>query len=179
MKTSLLVKVAIVTALLSGAPHSFPQSQLAKEADSAKQFVESLYVRYGPNGNPPDLSGENAGQFFDPSLIQLAKDVHATAGPNYSGALDYNHLCNCKDTNVTFPNLRIVAHPVTTHSTVATVEFIDKDGTENRILINLTPNAGNWRISDIEDFTGPRPHTDLRSLLHTEFKAWSKVQRSQ
>jgi hypothetical protein len=100
------------------------------------------------------------------------------AGSRYSGALDYDHLCNCKDTNVTFPNLRVVANSMTPDQAVATVTFTGNDKTENRILINLTLEAGNWRISDIKDYTGPAPYISLRGLLKREIKAWSKVQPS-
>ena len=157
---------------------NFSQAQIATQTESARHFVESLYSLYGPSGNPPTLPGDNASQFFAPSLIQLAKNVRSIAGPRYSGALDYDHLCNCKDTNVTFPNLRVVAKYVTPDQAVATVTFTGKDGTKNIILINLTQEASNWRISDIKDYTGPAPYTSLRGLLKSEIKAWSKVQPS-
>ncbi len=176
MKISLLFKVAVLASILSGALSNFSRAQIAAKPDDAKHFVESLYSLYGPNGNPPNLSGDNATRFFSSSLIQLAKKVRAIAGPQYSGALDYDHLCNCKDTNVAFPNLRIIANPVTSQKSVATVTFTGDDKTENRILINLTLKADHWRISDIKDFTGPPPYTSLRGLLQREIKAWSRVQ---
>ncbi|HEX5234405.1 MAG TPA: hypothetical protein VFW25_03640 [Silvibacterium sp.] len=158
---------------------NFPRAQKTHQSESTTHFVESLYSLYGPNGNPPDLSGANANQYFSPPLIQLAKSVLATAGPRYSGALDYNHLCNCRDTNVNFPNLRIVARSVTSDQAVATVTFDGKDGTRNRILIDLTLEASQWRISDIKDFTGPPPYTSLRALLKREIAGWSKVPPSR
>jgi hypothetical protein len=177
MKTSLSFKVAVLAAILSGAPCCFPQIQSAEEAQSAKHFVETLYAGYGPNGDPVSLSGANADQVYDPSLIKLAKTLE-TVGAGYVGALSYDHLCNCKDTNVTFPNLRIAAEAVSTHRAVATVTFTGKDGGENKILITLMQGEGHWRIDDIEDWAGPRPHIDLRSLLWEEIKACSKVQTS-
>jgi hypothetical protein len=173
MKTSLPFKVAALAVILSAAPCCFPQSQYAEEAQSAKHFVENLYADYGPNGDPVSLSGANADQVFDPSLIKLAKTLE-TVGAGYVGALNYDHLCNCKDTNVTFRNLRIAVEPVTTHHATATATFTGKDGTENKILITLTSGPDHWRIYDIEDFTGPRPHIDLRSLLWEEIKASKK-----
>lgn len=173
MKTSLSLKVAVLAAVLSGAPCCFPQSQYAEESQSAKHFVENLYAGYGPNGDPVSLSGANADQVFDPSLIKLAKTLEEV-GAGYVGALSYDHLCNCKDTNVTFPNLRIVADPVTAHRANATVTFTGKDGSKNIILITLTSGADHWRIDNIEDFTGPRPYIDLRSLLWEEIKASKK-----
>lgn len=178
MKISLLFKVAVLAALLSGILSNFSHAQSANETQSAKDFVASLYSRYGPNGNPPNLSGDNADQFFAPSLIELAKNVRSLAGPRYSGALDYDHLCNCKDTSVTFPNLRVVAKSMTPNQAVATVAFTGNDGTKNTILINLTQEAGNWRISDIKDYTGPAPYISLRGLLKREINAWSKVKPS-
>lgn len=176
MKISLSFKVAVLAALLSAVLFNFSQAQIANETQSAKQFVASLYSHYGPNGDPPNLSGDNASQFFAPSLIQLAKAVRTAAGPRYSGALDYDHLCNCKDTNVTFPNLQILTKYTTRDQTVATVTFTGNDKRQNRIMINLTQEGGNWRISDIKDYTGPAPYTSLRGLLKREMKAWSKVQ---
>ena len=160
---------------MTGMPRGFPQ---ASEAESAKHFVEGLYVRYGPNEDPADLSGANASQFFDPSLIKLAKTLEAE-GSGYIGALTYDHLCNCKNTNVTFPNLRIVTEPVTKDRAVATVTFIGKDGVENRILISLSMGTDHWRIYDIKDYTGPAPYMSLRGLLQSEIKAVSRGQTSR
>lgn len=167
-----------MAALLSGMLSNFSQARIANQTESAKHFVESLYSFYGPNGKPPNLSGDSASQFFASSLIQLAKNVRSIAGPRYSGALDYDHLCNCKDTNVNFSNLRVVASSTTPDQAVATVTFTGNDKAQNRILINLTQEAGNWRISDIKDYTGPAPYISLRGLLKREIKAWSKVQPS-
>ena len=178
MKISPLFKVAVLAILLSGMLSNFLQAQNANETQSAKQFVGNLYARYGSNRNPPNLTDANASQFFDPSLIQLARTVLAKAGSRYSGALDYDHLCNCKDTNVTFPNLRVVANSTTPDQAVATVTFTGNDGTKNTILINLTLEAGSWRVSDIKDYTGPAPYISLRGLLKREINAWSKVQPS-
>lgn len=174
MKYSLLLKVAVLAAILSGVPRCFPQ---ASEAESAKHFVETLYLLYGPHGDPADLSGANADQFFDPSLVTLAKTLEA-AGSGYIGALSYDHLCNCKNTNVTFPKLRIVAAAVTKDRAVATVTFTGDDGAENRILINLSLGTDHWRIYDIKDFTGRAPYISLRGLLQSEIKAVSKRQTS-
>ncbi|MGC2162140.1 MAG: hypothetical protein WA634_09550 [Silvibacterium sp.] len=173
MKTSLSFKVAALAAILSGAPCCFPQSQYAEEAQSAKHFVENLYAGYGPNGDPVSLSGANADQVFDPSLIKLAKTLEAI-GSGYVGALGYDHLCNCKDTDVTFPNLRIMADPVTKDRANATVTFTGDDGSKNTILITLALGADHWRIDDIKDFTGPPPYTSLRELLQSEIKAMKK-----
>lgn len=175
MKNSLFLKVAVLAALLSGMPHSFPQ---ASEAETAKHFVESLYVRYGPNGDPANLSGANANQFFDPSLVTLAKTLEAR-GSGYIGALTYDHLCNCTNTNVTFPNLRIVTDPVTKDRATATVTFTGNDGIENKILISLSLGTDQWRIYDIKDYSGPAPYMSLRGLLQSEINAVSKGHASQ
>ena len=45
----------------------------ANDVDSAKQFVQAIYARYGPNGDPPTLFEENSGTVFHSSLIALAR----------------------------------------------------------------------------------------------------------
>jgi hypothetical protein len=177
MKTSLL-KVAVLAALLSGLPCCFPETQNAEIAKTARDFVESLYARYGPNGNPVNLLAENAPEAFDPSLIALAKANAAAAGNGYVGVLDYDPLCNCQDTDVTFPNLRIIIRPVTTRRVAATVTFTEDNHERNTILLTLMRESGKWRIYDIEDFSGSSYHTNLRLLLKRDMPKPSGKQRS-
>lgn len=161
--------MAALTAVLSGAHCCFSQNENA-HSESPQHFVEGLYVRYGEGGNPVNLSGQNASDAFDPSLIALVKADAAAVGQGNSGVLDYDPLCDCQDTDVDFPGLKIAVEPANASHATATVTFNDVKQDEIRIVLTLVMNKNGWRIFNVEDFTGPGPHTDLRTLLSDEIQ---------
>jgi hypothetical protein len=176
MKNSLLLKVAVLAAILSGALCCFPQDGSVNSHETAQRFVESLYVRYGQGGNPVNLSAPNAGDAFDPSLIALVKAGAAAVGQGHAGVLDYDPLCNCQETDVDFPSLKITTQPLSASRANATVTFNDVKQDEIKIVLTLVMNRNGWRIFNVEDFTGPGPHTDLRTLLSDEIQKHSDKQ---
>jgi hypothetical protein len=179
MRTSLSFKLAVLIAVLSISSGGFPQAEGANNAESAQYFVQSLYARYGPDGHPVHLSEKNASDAFDPSLIALAKADAAAVGQGHVGLLDYDPLCDCQDTDVTFPNLEIKAEPVGTDRATAVVTFTDVNQKQIKIVLTLAMEESRWRIYNVEDFSGPGPHTDLRTLLQGEIQKNSSKHRTQ
>jgi hypothetical protein len=177
MKYSLHFKVAVLAAVLSVTSCCFPQDESTNHQDSAQTFIESLYARYGPSGNPPNLSKDNASEAFDPSLIALVKADAAAVGLGHTGFLDYDPLCNCQATDVEFPNLAIQVRLGGSDHATATVIFSDVQQKQIKIVLTLVTTKNGWRIDNVEDFSGPGPHADLRSMLNAEIKNFSDKQR--
>ena len=170
MRTSLCFKLAALIAVLGISSRCFPQAESEDNAESARRFVASLYARYGPDSHPANLSEENANEAFDPSLIALVKADAAAVGPGNVGVLDYDPLCNCQQTDVDFPGLRITMQLVNASRATAVVTFNDVNQKPIKIALALTLGKTGWRIYNVEDFTGPGPHTDLRTLLTGEIQ---------
>lgn len=179
MRTSLCFKLAALIAVLGISSRCFPHAESGDNAESARRFVTSLYARYGPDEHPANLSEENANEAFDPSLIALVKADAVAVGQGHVGVLDYDPLCNCQDTDVTFPNLEIKANLVSPNHATAVVMFNDVNRKPIKIALALTMGKSGWRIYNIEDFTGSGPHTDLRTLLNGEIQKKSGKHTSQ
>lgn len=173
MRKAPILKVAVLTSLLSGAL-CFPQAANGKSAESAQRFIQGLYASYGPSSAPPNLFEKNASQAFDPSLVLLAKKDAAAVGQGSVGALDYDPVCNCQDTDVTFPDLKILIQSLDTSHATATVTFLGDDHEPNKIVLTLLRKKGQWRVFNIEDFTGPGPHADLRTMLKRDIRNLSR-----
>ena len=170
MRTSLCFKLAALIAVLGISSRCFPQAESGDNAENARRFVASLYARYGPDTHPANLFEENANEAFDPSLIALVKADAAAVGPGNVGVLDYDPLCNCQQTDVDFPGLRITMQLVNASRATAVVTFNDVNQKPIKIALALTLGKTGWRIYNVEDFTGPGPHTDLRTLLTGEIQ---------
>jgi hypothetical protein len=169
MKNALFIKLAVLAATLSlSFTMSFAQVHRANNAESAKQFVESLYAGYGSNSDPPNLFEKNAKDVFDPTLISLARADADAARPDV-GALDYDPICNCQDPDGTFPNIKIVIRSAEAAHALVIVTFSGYDA-PNKIALTLLKRRDQWRIFNIEDLSGPGPHTDLRTLLKNDIR---------
>jgi len=179
MRTSLCFTLAALIAVLGISSRCFPQAESGDNAESARRFVASLYARYGPDGNPANLSAENAGEVFDSSLIALVKADAAAVGPSHVGVLDYDPLCNCQQTDVEFPGLRITTQLVNASRATATVTFNDVDQHPINIVLTLIRGENGWRIFNVEDLSGPGPHTDLRTLLSGDVQKHSGKRHPQ
>jgi len=178
MKHNLLVKLAALIAVLSFSSYCLSQTQSTQIIESAKQFVEHLYSLYGPSADPPNLFERNATQAFDPSLIALARADAKAAKPDV-GVLDYDPVCNCQDTDVKFPNLKIMIRPIDASRTEASVSFTGYSNERNQILLTLVEEQGDWRIYNIEDLPGSSPHADLRSMLEKDIRELSREKSSR
>lgn len=99
------------------------------------------------------------------------------ARPGYVGALDYDPVCNCQDSDDTFPDLKITIQPVDGNRATATVTFPGYNGDPNKIALTLLKEKGRWLIFNIEDLSGPGPHTDLRTMLKADIQKLSSKQK--
>jgi len=172
MRITLQLRLAVLTLLLSATACCFPQAPRAKHEESAKHFVQSVYARYGPTGNPANLFDNNAGEAFHPSLIALARADAKAARPDV-GVLDYDPVCNCQDPDIGFPNLEIKIKSVDKSRTTAIITFPGDKHEPNKIALTLLREKGYWRIFNIEDLSGPNPHTDLRTMLKADIQKLS------
>lgn len=169
MEKALSFKVAVLASALAALSCCFPQAQPTTQTKSAKHFVEGLYSRYGPTGNPANLLENNANEAFDHTLIALANADAKLAKPDI-GVLDYDPVCNCQDTDATFPNLQIAIKPMDSRRASATVSFLGYQREQNKIVLTLLREKGLWRIFNIEDLSRPGHHTDLRSVLKADIQ---------
>ena len=150
-----------------------PLSENAKEVDGAKQFVQAIYRRYGPNGDPPSLFEEKAGTVFHSSLIALAREDETAAGPGSGGVIDYDPVCNCQDTDVKFDHLKLQIEAAKTDSCRAIVNYSDANGLPAAIVLTLVKENEQWRIYDIES-RGRGGHPSLRAALEKEIQRLSE-----
>jgi hypothetical protein len=150
----------------------------AKEADGAKQFVQTIYGRYGPNGDPPSLFEESAGTVFHSSLIALAREDERAAGPGSAGVINYDPVCNCQDADVRFEHLKLDVGPATENGCRASVSFSDLNGLTETIVLVLVKENEQWRIYDIENHgRGGRP--SLRASLEKEIQRLAERSKPQ
>jgi hypothetical protein len=176
MKDTPSIKVAVLALVLATSTRCFPQATRASDAGNAKEFVAGLYASYGRNSAPPNLFEGNAKDAFDPSLILLAKTDADAARPDV-GVLDYDPVCNCQDPDVSFPNLEIKIKSVDKSRATAIITFSGDNHEPNKIDLTLRKEKGHWRIFNIEDLSGPGPHTDLRTMLKADIHKLSSTQK--
>jgi hypothetical protein len=174
MKLSLYVTVAVLIATLSTSSCCFPQNVNAKDAGSAKHFVDNLYAQYGRSTDPPNLFEGTASQAFTPSLIKLARTDAKAAKPDV-GVLDYDPVCNCQDPDVKFPDLKITIESANADRATAVVQFTT-DNTPNKLVLTLARKENDWRIFNIKDVSGREPYTDLRTMLEKDIRELSSKQ---
>lgn len=168
--------LAVIALVLSVMPCESQQAKDLRAAEGATRFVKSLYLRYGSSADPPNLFESNAPHAFDPSLIALARADAAAAKPDV-GVLDYDPVCNCQDTDIRFPNLKVTIQTANAHRAIAIAEF-STDNTLNKIAFTLIRHGDSWRIFNIEDLSGSGSHTDLRTLLANEIQELSQKKSS-
>jgi hypothetical protein len=137
--------------------------------DGVAKFVQSIYSRYGPNGDPPSLYEENAGMVFHSSLIALALEDQRAVGPGSTGVIDDDPVCNCQDTDIKFEHLKLQIEAEADKSCKVLVNFADKSGVQTPIVLVLVKENEQWRIFDIENHgRGGRP--SLRAALEKEIQ---------
>jgi hypothetical protein len=149
-----------------------PRDQTVKNQESAKQFVQAVYSRYGPNGDPPSLFEESAGAVFQSSLIALAREDERAVGPGNSGVIDYDPVCNCQDTDHKFEHFKLQIESVDESACRASVSFTDQNGLPETLVLVLRKENEEWRIYDIENH-GRHGHPSLRAALEKEIQRLS------
>jgi hypothetical protein len=164
--------VLLTTILISSFLSSIPIS--AQDAASVKSFIEAAYRHYNHGGSGIDLTGPQAGQFFDPSLIALARKDQKAALPDI-GAVDADVLCACQDWNGIW-DLKIAVRMEGEARAVAAVSFAlrepkDRTSEDLRALdITLAAAHGKWRIHDIVDHSDPKAPFALRAALEKDIQ---------
>ncbi len=154
-------------------------SARAKDANSAKLFVESLYGHYANHGPGLDFSGAKARKYFDPSLNALLDADVKAVGPNEVGMLDGDPVCSCQDWDGIW-NLKIdiqLVNPERARAAVSFALFDPRDGKKPdlRVLkMTLAGEHGDWRIWDIMDNSDPKAPFALREELKKEIAAYAQ-----
>jgi hypothetical protein len=171
----LLTKVTAFTVLLSIqlCAAQTPPNKKTSETDGVAQFVQAIYDRYGPKGDPPSLFEENAGMVFHSSLIALAREDEQAVGPGSVGVMDYDPVCNCQDTDVRFYRFKLQIEAAEADSCRAVVNYSDANGLPAAIVLVLVKENEQWRIYDIEN-RGRGSHPPLRSALEKEIQRLSE-----
>jgi hypothetical protein len=170
LPTKVTAFVILLSFQLCGAQAAPKQN--AKPTDGVTQFIQAVYSRYGPNGDPPSLFEENAGVVFHSSLIALAREDQTAVGPGNAGVIDDDPVCNCQDTDVKFEHLKLQIEAPHENSCRVAVNFADKNGSQTPIVLVLVKENEQWRIYDIENHgRGGRP--SLRAALEKEIQRLS------
>jgi hypothetical protein len=163
---------AILLGFQLGGAQSAPK-QNAKATDGVAQFVQAVYSRYGPNGDPPSLFEENAGTVFHSSLIALALEDQREVGPGDAGVIDYDPVCSCQDTDAKFEHLKLQIEAANENSCKVAVNFTEQNGAQTPIVLVLVKENEQWRIYDIENH-GRRGRPSLRAALEKEIQRLSE-----
>jgi hypothetical protein len=147
----------------------------AQDANSAHQFVESLYKLYANNasGGVPS-SGPHARLYYHSSLLALMRADEKAAGPGYVGAIDADPVCGCQDWDGIW-NLKIdIQMQDVSHATARVSFALNAPGSaikdhQRRILFTLVAENGAWRIWNIRDESGRQPF-DIREALRDDIR---------
>lgn len=147
-----------------------------QDADSAKQFLASVYKHYANRGRGIDFTGLNARGVFDSSLIALLHADQKAVGPNEVGVLDGDPICSCQDWDGIW-DLKIAVERESDGRAKAAISFAlfapkpGSDQDHRSLEMTLVPDVGKWRIWDILDKSDPKAPFDLRAELEKEIRA--------
>jgi len=155
-----------------------------QDADSAKQFLASVYEHYANRGMGIDFNGPKSRSVFDPSLIALLRADQKAVGPNEVGVLDGDPICSCQDWEGIW-DLKIVLQMQSDKRATAAVSFglfapkpgADKD--HRSLEMTLVPQGSQWRIWDILDKSDPRTPFDLRAELEKEIHTAKRTSKAK
>lgn len=168
----------VLAAALSAVP------ACGQDADSAKQFLASVYEHYANRGMGIDFNGPKSRSVFDPSLIALLHADQKAVGPNEVGVLDGDPICSCQDWEGIW-DLKIAVEMESEGRAKAAVSFAlfapkagsDKD--HRSLEMTLVPQGSQWRIWDILDKSDPRTPFDLRAELEKEIHTSKRTSKAK
>jgi hypothetical protein len=159
---------------MAGASSAVPAC--GEDANSARQFLDSVYKQYAHHGSGIDFTGPKARGVFDPSLIALFHADQKALGPDEVGVLDGDPICSCQDWDGIW-NLKIDLQPLSDGRAKAAVSFAlfaPQAGTDRDLRsleMTLVSVGGQWRIWDILDKSDPKAPFDLRAELEKEIRS--------
>jgi hypothetical protein len=147
-----------------------------QDANSARQFLASVYKHYANHGKGIDFSGSKAHTYIDASLQALMDADVKAVGPNEVGVLDGDPICSCQDWDGIW-NLKIDLQMLKDGHARAAVSFAlfapqaGRDPNLRSLEITLVPERGQWRIWDILDKSDRKAPFDLRTELEKEIRS--------
>lgn len=152
-----LFALAVVTPASAGSG-DLDSVSTHQSAQSAADFIRSLYVGYAPGKPVPNPSGPQSRQIFAQSTLTLIqKDQEVPQGE--VGALDYDPICDCQDYENIHNVVVTTAHGKDGQTTV-TARF-SNGGRKKTVRFDIVSERGGWRIYDIHASLAP----SLRKLL--------------
>lgn len=143
-----------------------------QDAESAREFLQSVYARYLKNGPGVEIGGAHAGQYLHSSLIALIReDARLVEGV---GVLDGDPLCGCQDWDGIF-DLNIDVHEPRAGRAEAHVSFAlfarAKPEDMRSLVITLAQERGGWRVWNVVDRSDAKAVFDLRKELEKEIRS--------
>jgi uncharacterized protein DUF3828 len=124
-----------------------PACVTAKDAPSARTFVEQLYASYTPDVAPKVLGADASKIFAAPLLALIREDQKRAQGE--IGLLDHDPVCGCQDSGRMKTQSISVAEQSRSRAR-ATVNLANA-GETKKLDLDLTLENGRWRIADIAD----------------------------
>jgi hypothetical protein len=170
-----LVPLVFGTFAVVLAAASSPVPACGQDANSARQFLASVYKHYENHGKGIDISGSKALNYFDASLNALIDADAKAVGPNEVGVLDGDPICSCQDWDGIW-NLKIDLQMLKDGHARAAVSFAlfapqaGGDPNLRSLEMTLAPEGGQWRIWNILDKSDPKAPFDLRAELQKEIR---------
>ena len=141
------------------------------EQQSAKQFVNALYTPYFSAGSAdcysPFRSHKLKRSIFSRRLLRLLDADEARTPKGYVGALDFDPICDCQDSDG-MQLVKISEDSVDTSKAILTVELRYPSSSQElkRLHLHLLREANGWRLDDV--VSGKQP--GLRKLLERAAK---------
>jgi hypothetical protein len=120
----------------------------AQDASSPATFVQQTYARYTDKTKEWDTLRADAPSLFDSALLALIREDQRLA-QGEAGVLDYDPLCSCQDVE-SFKVTAVEVTPQDKSHAKAIVRFVN-GGQSVRIGLVLAQEAGQWRISDVQE----------------------------
>lgn len=145
MRTRTLLCLLVLLATVPPAIH-------AQDPDSAKRFVESLYLQYGAGQRGIDFTGKGAHSYFSENFIRLVRADRKAMGSDMPVYGDADPICDCQDWEGIW-QLRITVRMTGKATAEALASFALSDprnGPEGHrsVRFQLVQEQGGWRIDE-------------------------------
>jgi hypothetical protein len=151
----------------------------ARDANSARAFVESLYKLYGKGGRGVPSQGPAAQRYYHSSLLALMRADEKAVGPGDVGVLDGDPVCGCQDWDGIW-DLHIEIQMKSAERAIANVSFALEAPASGmkldvrRLVITLVTEKNEWGIWDVRDESDAKNVFDVRAALEREIRGLAK-----